>query len=411
MKYENMCHALEVLNIHELRSLGRMWGIINATTMPKEELSDKILLGMCKHELQKNKSVVEDYAVYDTRIFNSLSESVLKNISDNLISSIEGIRQLEAERQKAQILQFPTSNEENNFDDEDDSKPVFVDIEDIENFNSYGKVAYFYSSEVDDEPYDKSLVYLEGILYFKNREFFIESRQGKVVVPLTIVVEHSLSVGDYVNLVTKWNNEKNIYDVQYVQSINLLNLERRREIKHDSDVCPVSVDEPSSIGEFKEGENNIFYLENSLDIYDYHKEDFINLLKNGYIINILATNFSQEDKECIEFKNFSIQFINYGEAPSITVRKTKDFIANSLRIAQEGRKVCCLIIDIQDVVKDIENYYYFREGPVLNAVCISTLVLIEKLFGMSSKFSNGGMITTIITASPEYEEFDDEDNV
>ena len=114
MKYENMCHALEVLNIHELRSLGRMWGIINATTMPKEELSDKILLGMCKHELQKNKSVVEDYAVYDTRIFNSLSESILKNISDNLISSIEGIRQLEAERQKAQILQFPTSNEENN---------------------------------------------------------------------------------------------------------------------------------------------------------------------------------------------------------------------------------------------------------------------------------------------------------
>ena len=351
---ESKKENLKSLGIHDLRNLGRLWGIHSPTIMKKEDLIDEIIKLMSGEKINTARSKMGRPA---KSLFNPRYE-------DNLLPK--------------EILE--------------QAKVVNPEVALPE--------TVLMLSAPDAEEYVSMLANKEGYLTQQKSNYFITTEHNEVIqIPNGLVNQNKLCLGDYIEVITTPSQIKNLSVAKDLVSIN-----------HES---PTDCHRPSCafqdiildnqydvIENIKEGSKTHFALQKNEDYFGEHLKTFKAFKEKGYEIVMVAVGLPVDGPLRIKSKINATLFASlYENEPMHSVNQVTTAINHAMMLARIGKKVLVVVVDFENICAELD-LYFVSQGETRDKFTYSTLKLIRRLTGLNRRLINGGSVT-LITLSKE----------
>lgn len=348
---------LESLGVHDLRNIGRMWGIPSPTIIKKAQLIESILQVMSGEKSFNNRNRA-GRPVKNKLMSKGFKESLLPN----------------------DLINFADNRNKNEF---------FVDR------------FFAFEQNIETEISD-ALESKEGYLNTHNKDFFFccFDDDSLTYVPDVLVAQYALEVGDKIKAHCSKIKAKPYYIARQICLINdicakncLRNLGSMKDI-----VLPENL---VAIDNIVEGEKYHSFYKNHIEFITEKQNTINKFIEKGFKIVVIGVGLPADGLLKIKKYIDCIPFVSFFEFEPLYSYETLTNAVNHITIrARMGEKLLVLALDVENIFTELD-LYFMAKGEQRDVHTYSTITLLRKLTGINRCLSNGGSITLFTTTSDE----------
>ncbi len=346
---------LEMMGIHELRGVGRMWGIPSPTVLRKEDLINEIVLVMTG----------EKPFISRPKIGRPAKSTFLSSFQEDLMPK--------------------------DFEN-------FVDMRTVEDAIEERTISF---SKSEDQDFATILEEKTGYLVKFNQYYYFCTEDEEIVqVPNLPIVQYGLVKGDLLVVLASPYKKNKLFIAREIVSINGEKAEESKRVMcRMKDVIIKS--NPDVIDDIKEGTKIHFTLQYGENYIDTNFSTLKKFQDSGYEILIVAVGLPADGPLKIQKKLNAKLFISLFEnEPLNSFESIMNAINHATVLTTLGKKVLILILDVENVTTELNLYFVAKGEKAENGFTYSTLKYLRRLTGLNRCLENGGS-ATIITTSTE----------
>lgn len=360
-KEDQRVNAVKELGIFELRGLGRELGIVSPTTRKRDELVslilDKLTVGVqTTPEQSKNKK--------------GRPCKQLKNL-DEIMSIMTG------------------ATEEN--------RSIITATKRIRPYNEI--ITFAQETPIFNMAMSEKFENFEGVLRISAKVgYFLDRKNArKIFVPLDMIEENKLKMGDYLQVVAKMINLSEQYIVSKIVKINFVKAEDY-QLESEAEKQPMI-----SFNAFNYGDFQLFRGRRSIICYKNHLfEDprFVTfaekMIADGFKFVMLGLNTGFED--AIMFSNIEGGInlcTGYGTDYQIGLDKVVDTISLVSRLVERGEKVVLFVSDILEIMNSLDLCFDGKNNILGHTA--EAVVIGQKLISLGKAFKDGSEVSVVMT--------------
>ncbi|MDD2445270.1 MAG: hypothetical protein PHX09_00395 [Clostridia bacterium] len=349
---------LENLGVHDLRNIGRMWGVPSPTLLKKEKLIDLIL-----------------------KVMSGQKTFTIKNKAGRPVKNKLMNRCFQQELLPKELREFA---EERNKDS------LYID-------------RYLPFAQSEESEFSSILERKDGYLVKHNQDYYFCTDDDDLVhVPNVLVAQYALIIGDFLTVFACSVNAKNYFVAREVEEINKKPA-GARNLCSMKDI--VLNNNSEGIGNIKEGSKSHIYHSGKLDFIEKNVDLLNEFIKNNYKLFVVGVGLPADGlikikkyiKNCLDFVSY------YENEPLYAYEAVNNAINHATVLARTGEKILIIVLNIENIYTELD-LFFLAKGERRDIHTYSTIKLLRKLIGLNRCLSNGGSITIVtVTADREFE--------
>jgi len=342
---------LESLGVHDLRNIGRLWGVPSPTLLKKEKLIELIL-----------------------KVMSGEKTFTIKNKAGRPVKNKLMSRCFQQELLPKELIEFA---EERNKD------YLYID-------------RYLPFAQSEECEFSSVMEKKNGYLVKHNQDYYFCTKDDDLVhVPDLLVAQYALIIGDYLTAFACGVNNKNYFVAREIEEINrkpagARNLVSIKDVVLNND----------SVGTIKEGSKSHVYHSGGISYIEDNVDLLNEFIKNNYKLFIVGVGFPADGlikikkyvKDCFDFVSY------YENEPLYAYEAVNNAINHATVLVRTGEKVLIVLLNIENIFSELD-LFFLAKGERREIHTYSTIKLLRKLLGLNRCLSNGGSITIISTAS------------
>ena len=344
---------LENLGVHDLRNIGRMWGVPSPTLMKKEQLIDAIVQVMSGEKTFAIKS----------RAGRPVKNKLMGRFQEGLLPK--------------ELI---------NFAERRNKDSILSD-----------RFLPFANGEESD--FSGGVGCKSGYLVKHNQYYYFCAQDDVVVhVPDVLVAQFGLVIGDYIKAIISSASKKNYYLARDIEEIN--HKSSLTFVRKLSPIKGVILSNKEIVNNIKEG-SKTHISKNSLDFIKENTTFFNEITERGYKLMIVAVSLPADGLLKIDkFVGDCTSFLSYFEnEPLYSYEAINNAINHATVIARSGEKVFMIVLNVENIYTELDLYFLAKGECRDTPHAYSTIKTLRKLMGLNRVLANGGSITIYSTTS------------